>query len=92
MDIEKIYRIYFEDVYRFLLSLSKNKDVAQYITSETFLKVINNSKKIENTRNIKAYIFTIAKNTYINYYNQNYQLSWYRRYSRCYERSRKLRR
>ena len=71
MDIEKIYRIYFEDVYRFLLSLSKNKDVAQDITSETFLKVINNSKKIENTRNIKAYIFTIAKNTYINYYNKN---------------------
>ena len=71
MDIEKIYRIYFEDVYRFLLSLSKNKDVAQDITSETFLKVINNSNKIEKTRNIKAYIFTIAKNTYINYFNKN---------------------
>lgn len=71
MDIEKIYRIYFEDVYRFLLSLSKNKEVAQDITSETFLKVINNSNKIEKTRNIKAYIFTIAKNTYINYYNKN---------------------
>jgi len=71
MDIEKIYRIYFEDVYRFLLSLSKNKDIAQDITSETFLKVIYNSKKIENTTNIKAYIFTIAKNTYINYYKKN---------------------
>lgn len=71
MDIEKIYRIYFEDVYRFLLSLSKNKDIAQDITSETFIKVIYNSKKIENTTNIKAYIFTIAKNTYINYYKKN---------------------
>ena len=71
MDIEKIYRIYFEDVYRFLLSLSKNKDIAQDITSETFLKVIYNSKKIENTTNIKAYIFTIVKNTYINYYKKN---------------------
>lgn len=71
MDIEKIYRIYFEDVYRFLLSLSKNKDIAQDITSETFLKVIYNSKKIENTTNIKAYIFTTAKNTYINYYKKN---------------------
>ena len=71
MDIEKIYRIYFEDVYRFLLSLCENKDIAQDITSETFLKVINNSKKIENSTNIKAYIFTIAKNTYINYYKKN---------------------
>ena len=71
MDIEKIYRIYFEDVYRFLLSLSKNKDIAQDITSETFLKVINNTKKIEKSTNIKAYIFTIAKNTYINYYKKN---------------------
>lgn len=71
MDIEKIYRIYFEDVYRFLLSLCKNKDIAQDITSETFLKVINNAKKIEKVANIKSYIFTIAKNTYINYCKKN---------------------
>ena len=71
MDIEKIYRIYFEDVYRFLLSLCKNKDIAQDITSETFLKVINNANKIEKSTNIKSYIFSIAKNTYINYYKKN---------------------
>lgn len=71
MDIEKIYRIYFDDVYRFLLSLCKNKDLAQDITSETFLKVINNKQKIARVDNIKAYIFTIAKNTYISYYKRN---------------------
>ena len=71
MDFEKIYRIYFEDIYRFLLSLCKNKDIAQDITSETFLKVINNANKIEKLTNIKSYIFSIAKNTYINYYKKN---------------------
>lgn len=71
MDIEKIYRIYFEDVYNFLLSLTRNKEIAQDITSETFLKVILNSKKIEKVDNVKAYVFTIAKNTYINYYRKN---------------------
>ena len=71
MDFEKIYRIYFEDIYKFLLSLTKNKEIAQDITSETFLKVINNSDKLNHIENIKSYIYTIAKNTYINYYNKN---------------------
>lgn len=71
MDIEKIYKLYFEDIYKFLLSLTKNKEIAQDITSETFLKVINNMEKVNQATNIKSYLFTIAKNTYITYYNRN---------------------
>ena len=71
MDFEKIYNIYFKDVYKFLLSLTKNKEIAQDITSETFLKIINNEDKLENVENTKSYIISIAKNTYINYYNRN---------------------
>jgi len=71
MDIEKIYHIYFDDIYKFMLSFIKNKEIAQDITSETFLKVINNPDKFENISNLKSYLFTIAKNTYINYYKRN---------------------
>ena len=71
MNIEKIYQIYFDDIYRFMLSIAKNRYIAEDITSETFLKVINNPDKFEDISNLKAYLFTIAKNTYINYYKRN---------------------
>ena len=71
MDIEKIYHIYFDDIYKFMLSFTKNKEISQDITSETFLKVINNPGKFENISNLKSYLFTIAKNAHINYYKRN---------------------
>nr|WP_072537228.1 sigma-70 family RNA polymerase sigma factor [Anaerococcus mediterraneensis] len=70
MDIEKIYRIYFEDLYRFLLYLCKNKEVAQDICSESFIKAMKNIENIEDSK-IKSYLFQIGKNTYYNYYNKN---------------------
>lgn len=70
MDIEKIYRIYFDDLYRFLLYLCKNKEVAQDICSESFIKAMNNIENIEDSK-VKSYLFQIGKNTYYNYYKKN---------------------
>ncbi|MGO1580192.1 MAG: RNA polymerase sigma factor [Peptoniphilaceae bacterium] len=46
-EFEEIYNYYFQDVYKFSLSLSKNKDIAEEITAETFFKAI---KYIDNFR------------------------------------------
>ena len=70
MDIEKIYRIYFDDLYRFLLYLCKNKEVAQDICSESFIRAINNIENIEDSK-VKSYLFQIGKNTYYNYYKKS---------------------
>lgn len=70
MDIEKIYRIYFDDLYRFLLYLCKNKEVAQDICSESFIRAMKNIENIEDDR-VKSYLFQIGKNTYYNYYKKN---------------------
>ena len=70
MDIEKIYRIYFDDLYKFLLYLCKNKEVAQDICSESFIRAMKNIENIEDD-NIKPYLFQIGKNTYYNYYKKN---------------------
>ncbi|GJM80358.1 hypothetical protein HMSSN139_28540 [Paenibacillus sp. HMSSN-139] len=37
-ELEQIYEAYFRDVYRFVLSLSRNELVAEEITQETFLR------------------------------------------------------
>lgn len=70
MDIEKIYRIYFDDLYRFLLYLCKNKEVAQDICSESFIRAMKNIENIEDSK-VKSYLFQIGKNTYYNYYKKN---------------------
>lgn len=70
MDIEKIYRIYFDDLYRFLLYLCKNKEIAQDICSESFIRAMKNIESIEDSK-VKSYLFQVGKNTYYNYYNKN---------------------
>ena len=73
MDIEKIYRIYFDDLYRFLLYLCKNKEVAQDICSESFIRAMKNIENIEDSK-VKSYLFQIGKNIYYNYYKKNKRL------------------
>ena len=70
MDIEKVYRIYFDDLYRFLLYLCKNRYIAQDICSESFIRAMKNIENIEDTK-IKSYLFQIGKNIYYNYYKKN---------------------
>lgn len=67
IDIEKVYSLYFEDVYKFLLYLSKNKEIAEDVTSETFFKFMANIEKIKKEESIKTYLLQIAKNTYYTY-------------------------
>lgn len=35
-DFEKVYSLYYPDVFKYLLSLSNNSDIAQELTQETF--------------------------------------------------------
>lgn len=67
IDFEKIYRTYFNDVYYFILSISKNKEIAEDITSETFFKALKNIDNFRGDSSIKTYLFQIAKNTYFSY-------------------------
>lgn len=40
MDFERIYRSYFQDVYRFLCGLSADKHIAEEVTQESFFKAL----------------------------------------------------
>ncbi len=54
----------------FALSLTSNKEDAEDLTQETFLKVLDNKEKyIENT-NFKGWVFTIMRNIFINNYRR----------------------
>lgn len=64
---EEVYELYFKDVYLFVYSLSKNKEIAEDITSETFLKALNSLDTYRGESDVKVWLFQIAKNSYFSY-------------------------
>lgn len=56
---------------RFALSLTSNSEDAKDLLQETFVKAISYREKFEDNTNLKAWTFTIMKNTFINNYRRN---------------------
>ena len=65
--IEDLYKLYYKDIYAFLFSLSKQSDVAEEITQDTFLKAIQGIDRFKGTCDIRVWLCQIAKNTYFSY-------------------------
>ncbi|HOZ88507.1 MAG TPA: RNA polymerase sigma factor [Bacteroidia bacterium] len=55
----------------FALSLTHNLEDASDLLQDTYLKAITYREKFEESTNIKAWLFTIMKNTFINAYRRN---------------------
>lgn len=70
-ELEEMYNRYFKDVYLFAFSLSKNQHIAEDITSETFIKVMQSLDSFKGESDIKVWLFQIAKNTYYSYLRKN---------------------
>ena len=67
MDFDCIYKSYYLDVYHFLCGLSSNKEIAEDITQETFTKALTAINSYDGRKDIRAWLFTIARNTYFTY-------------------------
>lgn len=58
-DLKKIYDQYFQDVYLFALSLSRNEQIAEEITQETFFKALKNIEQFKGICKIKVWLCQI---------------------------------
>ncbi len=66
-EFEEIYRLYAEDVYRFLLKLCRNEANAMDILQDTMLKAITSIDKFKGNCTMKTYLCTIARNEFLNH-------------------------
>lgn len=66
-DIEAIYERYFKDVFLYTYALSKDKHIAEDITSETFIKAIVSIDDFRGDSDIRVWLCQIAKNCYFSY-------------------------
>ena len=64
MDIESVYTQYFKDIFLYLRSLSADAGTAEEITQETFMKALKSLDTFDGSRDIRACLFAIARNTY----------------------------
>ncbi len=67
MDMDGIYQAYFKDVYLYMCGLSGNESIAEEIAQETFAKALKSLDSFDGRKDIRAWLFTIAKNTYFTY-------------------------
>lgn len=75
MDFSKIYEDYNKDVYRFVLSLCHNPDLAIDICHETFAKAMDKLDTYDGSYDIRSWLFAIGKNTLYDFYRKNKKLT-----------------
>lgn len=56
---------------RFAMSLTSDRDTALDLVQDTYLKAITYKEQFVDFTNLKAWVFTIMKNTFINNYRRN---------------------
>ncbi|WP_059170423.1 RNA polymerase sigma factor [Bacillus sp. FJAT-27445] len=61
--IGSLYEEYYRDVYQFALYFTNNKQEAEDITQETFIKAMKNIHQLKDQNKKKTWILSIARNT-----------------------------
>jgi RNA polymerase sigma-70 factor (ECF subfamily) len=64
-DFDKIYTIYADLLYGFVLNLTKSSTMAKDILQETFLRVWQTREQLSTEMSFKSYLYSIARNLII---------------------------
>ena len=59
--IEEIYRDYAKTVYKFLVSQTRDEDLAEELTQETFYQAIRTSDRYDESCKITTWLCAIAR-------------------------------
>ena len=65
--MEEIYQEYARLVYRYLLSMTKDEDLAEELTQETFFQAIRSIGRYDESCKISTWLCAIAKNVWYGY-------------------------
>lgn len=63
MNIEELYRTYFDIVYRYICSISQDGALAEEVTQETFFKALEKIGQFRGDCDVRVWLCQIAKNT-----------------------------
>ena len=63
--MEEIYRQYARTVYKYLLSLTRDADLAEELTQETFYQAIKSSGRYDGSAKVTTWLCGIARRVYL---------------------------
>lgn len=64
-DFEEVYRLYFADVYKYILALSRDETAAEEITQETFFRALSSIGGFRGDCQLRVWLCQIARNQYM---------------------------
>lgn len=70
-DIENLYNDNFQLVYKYLITLTQNIDIAEDLTQETFYKAAKNINKFNGNSKLSTWLCKIAKNLWLDEIKKN---------------------
>lgn len=72
---QEVYETYAQPVYRFLLSLTGNEDLAEELLSETFYQAFRNIDKFQGRCSLYTWLCQIGKNAWLKELHRNNRYS-----------------
>src|SRR5699024_223638 len=69
MKLDELYNLYFQDIYRFLVSLTRDPYTAEDLLQETFYKAHLHLESYHEG-SVKSWLFTVARNVFIDHYRE----------------------
>ena len=73
-NFDDIYKKYYSSLNKYLISLTKNEDLAEELTQETFFKALKNINKYDEKYKMLTWLCEIGKDTYYSLYKKNKKL------------------
>lgn len=73
LDLEQIYTEYLDPIYRFIYTRVGNREDAEDLTSQVFLKAFRQLDVARAERSIASWLFTVARTVLADYWRQAYR-------------------
>lgn len=67
----RLYDLYHQDVFQFLIYMVKNRSVAEDLSHEVYVRVLKSYERFQGRSSEKTWLFAIAKNVAIDYFRKN---------------------
>ena len=72
VDFEKVYQEYFSKIYNFMFYKVLNKEIAEDLTSEFFIKLLTKLNTFDESKaNFNTWLYTVARNSVIDYFRSH---------------------
>jgi len=70
---ESLYKLLFPLLFQFSFSFLRSKEAAEEVVSDVFIKIWELGGRLSEVENLKAYLYKVTKNFFLNYISRNYK-------------------